>query len=119
MKRQPATSRDGRGVKAPAPTPNRAAPYDWQHFWNGEATPLDEDRTRAAQLLNAQDNARRAKGTTSSAAARAAKNVARNMLIRKLRAEGKRADQIRKNADVIKLNGDKPLSISSINRVLA
>jgi hypothetical protein len=97
-------------TKSP-PVQIRAAPDDWQHFWDGESPPLVEEvmRKRTQAVRIAKENAARS--------LEARQKPERDELIRKLRVEGKSTHGIGKNAEVIMLNGGKSLSRYSINRI--
>ena len=91
------------------------APNDW--FWDGEATPLADERMRDAQLLREQDSARRTKGTARSAQVRPARYVERNRRIHDAyHVDGKMPKQI---ADDKKIRGKKKLGLSQIRRIIA
>jgi hypothetical protein len=109
--------RDGREVKAPqAITP---AQLQLMHdaYWPNPNMNAEDRLLRAARLVKSHDDSRRATGTALSIKARQTKIADRNDLIRVLRREGKRTDQIRKDANVKRLNGGTMPSTSTINRI--
>jgi hypothetical protein len=111
----PVTYRDGGEVKAPRGI--TAAQLQLMHdaYWFDPTFSAEERAMRAARLVKAHDDSRRMTGTALSSKAR--QKPERDALIRKLRAAGKRMDQIRANKEVIKLNGNKVPSVPTVNRI--
>ncbi len=97
-------------TKAP-PVQIRAAPDDWQHFWDGEAPPLVEEmmRKRTQAVRVAKEHA------ALSIKARTAKNLERDRRIHDAHTAGKTPNEIAADRTI---RGKKKLTASTIRRIL-